>query len=93
MGRFVPPKAGRAGHWSRTLHLAGAEGACPASRARRGGAPRPARRASRRIPPSAARARAAPPLTALPTQKTPYEWAGVFELQKGHKYSLSLIHI
>ena len=87
MGRFVPPKAGRAGHWSRTLHLAGAEGACPASRARRGGAPRPARRASRRIPPSAARARAAPPLTALPTQKTPYEWAGVFELQKGHKYS------
>ena len=34
-----------------------------------------------------ARARAAPPLTALPTQKTPYEWAGVFELQKGHKYS------
>ena len=62
----------------------------PRSRRRRATAHAPrraARRAPCRTPPSAARARAASPLTALPTQKTPYEWAGVFELQKGHKYS------
>ena len=55
-----------------------------AAAARRG--PRVARPVASHHP-RGARARAAPPLTALPTQKTPYEWAGVFELQKGHKYS------
>ena len=53
-----------------------------AAAARRG--PRVARPVASHHP---RRTRAAPPLTALPTQKTPYEWAGVFELQKGHKYS------
>ena len=81
MGRFVPPKAGRAGHragpYTWRAQKVRARRPALAAAARRGPRVAPSRRTHH---PRRARARAA--AHRPPHAETPYEWAGVFELQK-----------